>query len=122
MKRLRTPLDRPVVRIVSLAILILGLAALVVVTNVGRLTAHSSAQPIPASQAASIVKSGQARSIEVQLDRAYVKTDDAEDVFVKDREASVPQMLAALGVSPADLSTLSYAVAETAAIPWGEVL
>ena len=63
------------------------------------MTVHGSAQPIPASEAAAIVKSGQARSIEVQLDRVYLKTDTAEYVFVKDREASVPQMLATLGVA-----------------------
>jgi len=96
MKRLPHLLARPIVRIVSLAALIVGVLTLVVVTNVARLTAHSSAQSIPASQAAAIVKSGQARSIEVQLDRAYVRTDDGEYVFVKDREASVPQMLVTL--------------------------
>src|SRR5712691_11515477 len=122
MKRLQYLLAHPIVRIISLAALILGVLALVVVTSVARMTAHGNAQPIPASQAAAIVKSGQARSIEVQLDRAYVQTDDAEYVFVKDREASVPQMLVTLGVSSADLSTLTYAVAETSAIPWADLV
>jgi cell division protease FtsH len=121
MKRLHHLLARPVVRIICLAVLIVGVLTLVIVTNVARLTAHSSAQPIPASQAAAIVKSGQARSIEVQLDRAYVRTDAAEYVFVKDREASVPQMLVSLGVSSTDLSTLTYTVAEASAIPWGDL-
>jgi cell division protease FtsH len=122
MKRLHDLLARPIVRIISLAALIVGLLTLVIVTNVARLTAHSNAQSIPASQAAAIVKNGQARSIEVQLDRAYVRTDDAEYVFVKDREASVPQMLVTLGVSSADLSTLTYTVAEGAAVPWGDLV
>src|SRR5712691_8226596 len=122
MKRLHQLLAQPIVRIISLAALIVGVLALVIVTNVARLTAHSTAQPIPASQAAAIVKSGQARSIEVQLDRAYVRTDDAEYVFVKEREASVPQMLVTLGVSAADLSTLTYTVAEASAIQWADLV
>jgi cell division protease FtsH len=122
MKRLHDLLARPIVRIISLAALIVGLLTLVIVTNVARLTAHGNAQSIPASQAAAIVKNGQARSIEVQLDRAYVRTDDAEYVFVKDREASVTQMLVTLGVSSADLSTLTYTVAEGSAVPWGDLV
>src|SRR5258708_351339 len=122
MKRLHDLLAQPLVRIISLAALIVGILALLIVTTVARLTAHSNAQPIPASQAAAIVKNGQARSIEVQLDRAYVRTDDAEYVFVKDREASVPQMLVTLGVSSADLSTLTYTVAEGSAAPWGDLV
>jgi cell division protease FtsH len=122
MKRLHTLLARPVVRIVSLSILIVSVVTLVIITSVGRFTAHSGAQPIPASQAATIVKSGQARSIEVQFDRAYLRTDAAEYVFVKDREASVPQMLATLGVSSTDLSALTYTVAETSGIAWGDVV
>src|SRR5207244_5710122 len=75
------PTRRPsdLVRIISLAALILGVLALVVVTSLARMTAHGNAQPIPASQAAAIVKSGQARSIEVQLDRAYLRTDRLEE-------------------------------------------
>ena len=96
MKRLHHLLARRVVRIISLAVLIVSIAALVIVTNVARVTAHSGARSIPASQAAAIVKSGQARSIEVQLDRAYVRTDDAEYVFVKDREARLPVFRASL--------------------------
>ncbi len=122
MKRLQYLLAHPIVRIISLAALIVGVLALLIVTSVARMTAHSTAQSIPASQAAAIVKSGQARSIEVQLDRAYVRTDDAEYVFVKDREASVPQMLVTLGVSSADLSTLTYSVAEGSAIPWADLV
>ena len=122
MKRLHHLLARPVVRIISLAVLIVSIATLVIVTNVARVTAHSGARSIPASQAAAIVKSGQARSIEVQLDRAYVRTDDAEYVFVKDREASVPQMLVTLGVSSTDLSTLTYTVAEASAMPWADIV
>jgi cell division protease FtsH len=78
--------------------------------------------PIAASQAAAIVKSGQGRSIEVQTNKAYLDTDDAEYVFVKDREASVPQMLETLGVTSADLSTLSYTVDAQSPIAWAEVL
>ena len=122
MKRLHHLLAQPIVRIISLAALIVGVLTLVIVTNVARLTAHSAAQLVPASQAAAIVKSGQARSIEVQLDHAYMRTDDAEYVFVKDREASVPQMLVSLGVSSTDLSALTYTVAEGSAVPWGDLV
>ena len=122
MKRLPDLLAQPIVRIISVAALIVGILTLVIVTNVARVTAHGNALPIPASQAAAIVKSGQARSIEVQLDRAFVRTDDGEYVFVKDREASVPQMLVTLGASPADLSTLTYTVAEASTVPWGDLL
>ena len=122
MRRLPVLLAHPIVRIVSLAVLIACLIVLVVSVNVGRLTAHSGAKAIPASVAASIIKSGQARSIEVQLDRAYLLTEDAEYVFVKDREASVPQTLAALGVTSNDLSDLTYTVTETSGIPWDNVI
>ena len=44
MKRLHDLLARPIVRIISLAALIVGLLTLVIVTNVARLTAHSDAQ------------------------------------------------------------------------------
>src|SRR5579859_6989445 len=121
MKRLHNLIARPIVRIISLAVLIVSVATLVIVTNVARVMVHSGAQSIPASQAAAIVRSGVARSIEVELDHAYVRTDDAEYVFVKDREASVPQMLATLGVSPTELSSLTYTVAEGSAIPWSDV-
>src|SRR5207249_2304110 len=52
MKRLLTLFARPIVRIISLSILIVSVATLVIVTNVGRMMAHSGAVPIPASQAA----------------------------------------------------------------------
>ena len=87
-----------------------------------RLQAHSAAQPIAASEAAAIVKSGQARSIEVQVDRAFLKTDSAEFVFIKDRETSVPQMLAGLGVGAAEMGAVTYAVSEVSPIPWGEMI
>ena len=77
MKRLPPLLAHPVVRVVGISILIVSVAALVVMANLGRFTAHSGAQPIAASEAAAILKSGQARSIEVQVDHVYLKTDAA---------------------------------------------
>jgi cell division protease FtsH len=122
MKRLHTLFARPIVRIVSLSLLIALAVTLIILRNQERLTLHSGAQSIAASEAAAIVKSGQARSIEVQADHAYLKTDSAEYVFVKDREASVPQMLATLGVSPTELAAVTYAVGELSPVPWGEVI
>jgi cell division protease FtsH len=122
MKRLHTLFARPTARIVSLSVLITIALVLIILRNQERLLAHSGAQSIAASQAAAIVKNGQARAIEVQADHAYVKTDSAEYVFVKDREASVPQMLATLGVGPSELAPVSYAVDETSPVPWGEVI
>ena len=122
MKRLHTLFARPLVRIVGVSLLISLALMLIILRNRERLTAHSGAQSIAASEAATIVKSGQARSIEVEVDHAYVKTDTAEYVFVKDREASVPQMLATLGVSPSELASVTYAVGEVSPIPWGEVV
>jgi cell division protease FtsH len=110
------------VRVAALTTLVLLALTLLIVGNRESLTEHNTAQPIAASQAAAIIKSGQARSIEVQTDKAYLDTDDAEYVFVKDREASVPQMLAALGVTSADLSTLSYTVDAQSPVAWGEVV
>jgi cell division protease FtsH len=121
MKRLHRLFTRPTVRIVSLVLACLALVTVLVVVNVGRLTAHQGALQIPASDAAAIVKNGQARSIEVQLDRAYVKTDTAEYVFIKDREASVPQMLATLGVGSTELAQLRYTVAETSPVALGDL-
>ena len=92
---------RPVFQFVCLGILVAVLGTLLIVVNQHRLLAHSAALPIPASEAAAIVKSGQARSIEVVLDHAYLSTDSAEYVFIKDRETSVSQMLAGLGVGAA---------------------
>ena len=108
MKRLHSLFARPIVRIVFLTTLVVVAVTLIILGNMPRWTAHSTAQPIAASEAAAIVKNGEARSIEVQLDHAYLKTDSAEYVFVKDREASVPQMLATLGVSSADMAKLTY--------------
>jgi cell division protease FtsH len=121
-KRLQRLIHRPVFQLVTLAIAVAVLGTLLVVANQGRLVAHSAAQPIAASEAAAIVKSGQARSIEVQLDHAYLNTDDAEYVFIKDRETSVPQMLAGLGVGSAEMGAVTYAVAELSPIPWGELI
>jgi cell division protease FtsH len=122
MKRLRPFFARPVVRAACLVLPVVALAALLITFNLNRITAHGGATPIAASEAATIVRSGEARSIEVQVDRAYVKTAGGEFVFIKDREASVPQMLASLGVSPAEMSALTYTVGETSVIPWAEVV
>src|ERR1700730_10935967 len=97
-QRLHRLLHRPVIQLGGLAILVVVLGSLLVLANLQRLQAHQAAEPIAASEAASIVKSGQARSIEVQVDRAFLRTDSAEFVFIKDRETSVSQMLAGLGV------------------------
>jgi hypothetical protein len=122
MKRLSALFARPIVRIVGLSMLFALAVSLLVLGNMARWTAHSAAKSIAASEAAGIIRSGQARSIEVQFDHAYVKTDDAEYVFVKDREASVPQMLSTLGVSSADMATLSYTVDESSGVSWAEVI
>src|SRR5438270_11915499 len=122
MKRLHSLFARPIVRIVFLTTLVVVAVTLIILGNMPRWTAHSTAQPIAASEAAAIVKNGEARSIEVQLDHAYLKTDSAEYVFVKDREASVPQMLATLGVSSADMAKLTYSVDESAPVVWSDVI
>ena len=122
MKRLSTLLARPFVRVACLSLMILSALALIVLGNLSSWTAHANAQPVAASQAAAIVKSGDARSIDVQADRVYVDTDSAEFVFIKDREASVPQMLGTLGVTSTDLSTVSYSVEEPSPIAWGEIV
>jgi cell division protease FtsH len=122
MKRLRLFFARPIVRAACLVLPIVALAALLVTFNLSRIMAHSNATTIAASEAATIIKSGQARSIEVQVDRAYLNTDGGEYVFIKDREASVPQMLASLGVSANEMGGLTYTVGETSAIPWAEVV
>src|SRR5437879_2784521 len=113
MKRLHVLLARPIVRIVSLSLLFAVAVALIIMGNMSRWTAHSGAQSIAASEAAAIVKNGQARSILVQFDHAYLKTNDTEYVFIKDREASVPQMLATLGVSSAEMASVVYTVDES---------
>ena len=122
MKRLRLFFARPIVRAACLVLPIVALAALLITVNLSRIMTHSGATTIAASEAATIVKSGQARSIEVQADRAYLNTVGGEFVFIKDREASVPQMLASLGVSANEMGALTYTVGEAAAIPWAEVL
>ena len=110
------------VRIVGMSTLIALAVTLIVLGNLPRWTAHSAAQSITASQAAAIIKTGQARSITVELDHAYLATDNAEFVFTKDREASAPQMLTTLGVSSAELGSVNYSVSETAAVSWGEII
>jgi cell division protease FtsH len=122
MKRLSALFGRPIVRIVGLSLLFALGAALLILGNMARWTAHSAAQSIAASEAAAIIKSGQARSIEVQFDHAYLKTDEAEYVFVKDREASVPQMLSTLGVGSAELAALTYTVDNSSSVSWGELI
>jgi cell division protease FtsH len=118
-KRLHRLLIRPAFQFVGGTLVLVALGSLLVAANLERLSAHSSAQPIPASEAAAIVKGGQARSIEVQLDHAFLKTDAAEYVFIKDRETSAPRMLAGLDVGSAELGGITYAVAEMSPIPWG---
>src|SRR5579871_1184288 len=122
MKRLSALFVRPIVRVVVLSLLVTLAVVLIILGNVSRWTEHADAQQIAASQAAAIIKSGQARSIDVQVDHAYLDTDTAEFVFVKDREASVPQMLETLGVSSADMASVSYTVEEASLISWGEVI
>jgi cell division protease FtsH len=122
MKRLPALFARPLVRVVSLTTLVVIALTILLVANRESLTAHNAAQPVAASQAAAIIRSGQARSIEVQSDKAYLDTDDAEYVFVKDREASVPQMLTTLGVTSGELSTVSYTVDAQPPVAWAELL
>ena len=122
MKRLQSLFARPIVRIVCLQILVAIAVALILLRNQERLTAHSGAQPIAASEAAGVIRNGDARTITVQADHAYLKTDSAEFVFVKDHEASVPQMLATLGVTPSEMGAVTYKVEEGAPIAWGEVI
>ena len=122
MKRLTALFARLIVRFVALGVLLAALLATVVVGNFSRLTQHNGARPISASEAATIVKQGAARSIEVQADHAFMTAGEAEYVFVKDREASVPQMLSSLGVTPADLATVQYTVDDANPIAWSELL
>lgn len=122
MKRLPALFARPLVRVACLSLLILGAVTLIVLGNLNSWTSHAAAQPIAASQAAAIVRNGQARSIDVQGDRAFLDTGDAEYVFVKDREATVPQMLETLGVTSGDLGSVSYTVEQASPIAWGEIV
>ena len=59
MKRLPTLFARPLVRVAFLSTLVLLALTLLVVGNRESLTARNDAQPIAASQAAAIIKSGQ---------------------------------------------------------------
>ena len=122
MKRLQSLFARPIVRIVCLQILVAIAVALILLRNQERLTAHGGAQPIAASEAAAVIRNGDARTLTVQADHAYLKTDGAEYVFVKDHEASVPQMLATLGVTPSEMGAVTYKVEEGAPVAWGEVI
>ena len=122
MKRLRHQLTRPVVRLVAASAALAGVMIWIAVANVNHVNAHANAQPIAASEAAAIVSGGRARSIEVQVDHAYLTTDYAEFAFVKDREASVPQMLATLGVTPGQMAALTYTVDEPDAINVADLL
>jgi cell division protease FtsH len=122
MKRLPALFARPVLRVLVLAALIVLAVTLIVLGNLASWTAHSAAQTIAASQAAAMIRGGQARSLDVHADRAYLETDDGEYVFIRDREASLPQMLATLGVSSGDLSALSYSVEETSPVSWAEII
>src|SRR6266851_5298104 len=70
MKRLQSLFARPIVRIVCLQILVAIAVALILLRNQERLTAHSGAQPIAASEAATVIRSGDARTITVQADHA----------------------------------------------------
>jgi cell division protease FtsH len=122
MNRLRQLLTRPIFRLACASALLVGVLAFVFLSTQTRQSPYSTAQSIPASEAAAIVKSGQALSLEVQLDKAYLRTETATYVFKKDRETSVPQMLATLGVGPEYLSNLSYSVADASSVPWFELL
>jgi cell division protease FtsH len=122
MKRLSALLAKPLVRLIAATLVLAVVLTFVIATSWGRLTAHSAAQSISASEAAAIVKRGSATSIEVQGSRAYLTAPDGEYVFVKDREASVPQMLASLGVTPGDLTGVQYTVNETGPVAWGDIL
>src|SRR5437762_12474888 len=112
MHRLRAFFARPLVRITSLALLVLVALSTILLANAERLQAHHGAQPISASEAASIVKAGQAGQLSVQADHAYLTTATGEYVFIKDKEVTVPQMLATLGVTSPELNQLKYTVEE----------
>ncbi len=122
MKKLRSLFARPILRVISLLVLIGVAATLIIAGNVTRLTAHSEAQSIAASEAAALIRNGQARSIDVFGDRVYVQTDGAEYFFIRDRAASVPEMLGMLGVTSAELSGVTYTVEEQTPVSLGEVL
>src|SRR5438132_1149111 len=67
MTRLYSLFVRPIVRIVFLTTLLVVAVTLIILGNMARWTAHSTAQPIAARQAAAIVQNGEDRSLEVQL-------------------------------------------------------
>jgi cell division protease FtsH len=122
MKRLHPLFARPIVRVAGLLTLVVFGVTLIVLGNLSSWTAHNGALPVPASQAAALIHDGKVKAIDVFSDRAYLETADAEYVFVRDREASVPQMLAPLGVSSSDLSGMSYTVEQASPISWSEIL
>ncbi|MBV9582509.1 MAG: ATP-dependent zinc metalloprotease FtsH [Chloroflexi bacterium] len=123
MKRLPALFARPIARVICVVALLGLVLALILVSNLSRLTAHNAAQPIAASEAVSLIKSGQARSLDVMANRAYLQTaDGAEYIFVRDHEASLPQMLSALGVTADEFDKLTYTVEDQTPFQWGEVL
>ncbi|MDQ3809538.1 MAG: ATP-dependent zinc metalloprotease FtsH [Chloroflexota bacterium] len=100
----------------------LALVGLLVAVGLARVAGHAAALPIPASQAAQVVRSGEAQSLVAHVDRAFLRTRSAEYVFIKDREASVPQMLLTLGVSSQELAALEYSVEEVPPVTPAEIL
>ncbi len=122
MKRFQSLFARPFARAMSLFVLVAAAATLIVAGNLPRLTAHSEAQPIAASQAAAFIRNGQARNLDVFGDRVFVQTDGGEYFFIRDRATSVPEMLGMLGVTSAELSGVGYTVEEQTPVSWGEVL
>ncbi len=122
MDRLRALFARPTVRIVSLAALVVLAGVLILAANTNKLSQHAQAQAISASEAAALVKGGSATTLTVEAERAYLNTSDAEYVFIKEREASAPQMLAGLGVSGAEFAALRYQVEQTSSVSWVDVI
>jgi cell division protease FtsH len=122
LKRLRALLIRPVARVVVLSLLVVLAGILILLGNLSRMNAHSGAQQVPVSQAAALLKNREATSIEVQLDRVYLRTAEAEYVFVKERGAPLAVMLSTFGVTSADLEGVSYAVEEVVSNPWLEIV
>src|SRR4051794_25475704 len=122
MKRLQSVFARPFVRATSLFVLVAAAATMIVAGNMTRLTAHGEAQRIPASQAAALIRNGEARNLDVFGDRVFVQTEGGEYFFIRDRATSVPEMLNMLGVSSAELRGVRYTVEEQNPVSWGEVL
>ncbi len=68
---------------------------------------------IAINELAQQVKTGNVTSIEVTEDRAVATTKgDQKFTFRKERDASVPQMLASFGVTPAEMAQVKYVVKE----------